>query len=95
MKNNQLEIVRIKNRTCYLINDIFEFADFGFDNILIDEEPYKKILIYGVLQRNLIGAKPLCIRFDEIDEFIIMELDIQYFLLLNNMMTFTLELDTL
>ena len=49
MKNNQLEIVRIKNRTCYLINDIFEFADFGFDNILRDEEPSKKILIYGVL----------------------------------------------
>ena len=51
-------------------DDIIKFEDFDFDNILIDEESHKNILICGISYRKLIGAKPLRIRFDKIDGFI-------------------------
>ena len=44
--------------------------DFGFDNILIDEKLHKNILIYIILYKTLIGAKPLRIRFHKIEGFI-------------------------
>ena len=28
--------IRIKNHTCYYLDDIIKFEDFDFDNILID-----------------------------------------------------------
>ena len=43
---------------------------FDFDNILSDEKFYESIFIYSVLYKALIGAKPLRIRFDKVDEFI-------------------------
>ena len=48
-------------------------VDIDFDNILLDEKPYKtyeNILIYDILYKNFMSAKPLRIRFDEIDGFI-------------------------
>ena len=36
----------------------------------MDERSYKNILIYGILCKNLIGAKPLHIMFNKVDEFI-------------------------
>ena len=62
--------MRIKNRTCYYFNDIIKFEDFDFDNILIDEKSYENTLIYNILYKTLIDAKPLHITFDKIDEFI-------------------------
>ena len=43
---------------------------FDFDNISSDEKFYESIFIYNVLYKALIGAKPLRIRFDKVDEFI-------------------------
>ena len=63
----------IKNCTCYYIDDIMRVVDIDFDNILLDEKPYKtyeNILIYDILYKNFMSAKPLRIRFDEIDGFI-------------------------
>ena len=37
---------------------------------LIDEKSYKNILAYNILYKNVIGARPLRIRFDKIDGFI-------------------------
>ena len=54
----------------------------------------KKILIYHISYKTLIGSKPLCIRFDKIyrlSEFM-MELDISHCLALKNKMLFTTEL---
>ena len=48
-------------------NDIIKFENFDFDNILIDEESPKNILIYDIWYKTLIGAKPLSNRFDKID----------------------------
>ena len=39
-----------------LFRGIIKFDDFDFDNILIDERPYKNILIYDILYRTLISA---------------------------------------
>ena len=43
---------------------------FDFDNILIYEKSHENILIYDILYKNLIGLKPLRIRFGKIDGFI-------------------------
>ena len=44
--------------------------DFHFNNILINEKPYKNILVYNIFYRTLIGAKPLRTKFDKIDKWI-------------------------
>ena len=70
MENIKLKKDSIKNRTCYYFDDIIKFVDFDFDNILLDEKSYENVLIYDILYKTLIGAKPLRIRFDKIDGFI-------------------------
>ena len=62
--------INIKNRTCYYFNDIIKFEDFDLDNILIDEKSYKYISVYNISCKTLIGAKPLGIKFDKVDESI-------------------------
>ena len=44
--------------------------DFDFGNILLNEKSYENILVYDILYKKLIGAKPFCVRFDKINEFI-------------------------
>ena len=70
MEKTELKEVRIKNLTCYYSDDIIKFKYFKFDNILICEKSYKNILIYDILCKNLIGAKPLHIMFDKVNGFI-------------------------
>ena len=41
MQNNEFRKVRIKNRTCYYLDDIIKSEDFDFDNILIDKNLMK------------------------------------------------------
>ena len=48
---NELQKIDIKNRTCYYFNDIIKIEDFNFDNILIDEKLYEKIIIRKVYKR--------------------------------------------
>ena len=48
-------------------------VDIDFDDILLDEQSYKtyeNVLIYDISYKILIGAKPLRIRFNEINGFI-------------------------
>ena len=48
--------------------------DIDFINILLNKKSYKRyenILTYGILYKTYIGSKPLRIRFDDIDGFII------------------------
>ena len=70
MENIKLKKNSIKNRTRYYFDDIIKFVDFDFDNIHLDEKSYENVLIYDILYKTLIGAKPLRIRFDKIDGFI-------------------------
>ena len=50
--NNNLKEISIKNCTCQYFDDIIKFEDFDIDNILIDEKPYKNILVYKILYKT-------------------------------------------
>ena len=39
---NKLKEIDIKNRTCYYFDDIMRVIDVDFNNILLDENLYKK-----------------------------------------------------
>ena len=69
--NNKLKEIDIKKRTCYYFDDIIKFADLDQDNISIDEKSYGSILVYNISYKTLFSAKPLRIRFDKVDGFII------------------------
>ena len=65
--NYELKEINIKNRKCYYLDDIIEIEDFDFGNISIDEKSYENILLYNISYKILIGAKPLRIRFDNVN----------------------------
>ena len=44
--SNKVKDVDIKNRTCYFINDIINIKKFNPNNIKIDKQSYKNIVIY-------------------------------------------------
>ena len=81
-KNNELELVRSKNRTRYYFDDLIKIKYFDFDDVLLDEKSYENILIYDVSFKALIGAKSLCIMFDKVDGFIRVFDGTRYLLLL-------------
>ena len=69
--------------------------EFVFDDILLDENSYENILIYGISYKTLIGAKTLLIMFGKIDGFI-RDYDGTKYLVsfgLENMMPFMVGLD--
>ena len=65
-----LKNINVKNFICYYFHDITKIEDFDLDDILIDEKSYENILVYNISYKNLIAAKPLPIRFDELERFI-------------------------
>ena len=73
---DELKEINIKSHGCYYIDDIIRFCDRDIicNYILSDEklykENYKIIIIYDILCKTSMGAKPLRIRFDKIDGFI-------------------------
>ena len=81
---------------CYYFDDIIKFEDLNLDNSFIDEKLYRSILVYSISYETL-GGKPLRIKFDKIDDLLqfMVELDIQYYLKVKNMIYFTKELDIL
>ena len=76
-------------------------GDLDFDDNLQDkklnESSYENVLVYDISYKTFTGAKPQRIRFDEIDGFIkiMMELDILYYLVLEDIIQFMVELNIL
>ena len=68
--NYKLKEIDIKNRMGYYFNDLLKIEDFVLDNISIDEKSHENNLFYNISYKNLIAAKPLRIRLDEIDGLI-------------------------
>ena len=68
--NNELIEIYIKNVTSCYFNDIIKIEGFDFDNTLLDEKLYKNVLVYDISYKTLIDAKPLHIRFDNVDGLI-------------------------
>ena len=70
MENNEFTKVCIENRTCYDFDDITKFENLQFHNVLMDQKSHENVLIYDILYKNLIGAKSLRIKFNQVDGFI-------------------------
>ena len=68
--NDELKDIDIKNRKRYYFDDIIKIKNSDLDNILINEKSYENILVYNISNKTLIGAKPMCIRFDKVDGFV-------------------------
>ena len=81
MEDNEFSKVCIKNCTCYYFDDIIKFEDFDIDNILIDEKSHENISIYDISNKTLIGSKSLRIRFNSVDEFILVYDGTRYLIL--------------
>ena len=96
-QENEYKKVSIKNCGCYYFDDIINFEDFDFENIFLDKKLNENFFICDLSQKTLVGAKSLCIKFDKLDRLLefMMEVDIQYQLVLKNMMPFLIGLDIL
>ena len=79
--NDNLKKIEIKYRTCYYFDDIIKIEDFDLDSILVVEKSYENILVYNISYESLIDPKPLCIRFNKVDAFIIVSDGVAYFVL--------------
>ena len=66
----ELKEIDIKNRACYYFHDVISGTDINFSSILLDKKLYKNISVYDILYKTSTGSKPLHIRFDKIDGFI-------------------------
>ena len=70
-RKDELNKIDIKNRTCYYFDDIITNRDIYSVDVLLDEKIYENISVCDISYKTLTGPKPLRIRFDEIDGFII------------------------
>ena len=52
-------------------SDIIVGTKINFSNILLDKKLHENISVYSILYKTPTGRKPLCIRFDKINGFII------------------------
>ena len=67
---NELKEIDIKNCVCCYFDDIINGTTINFSNILLDKF-YENISVYNILYKTPIGPKPLRIRFNKRDGFII------------------------
>ena len=56
---------------CYYFDDIINGTKINFSNILVDNKLYENISVYNISYKTPTGPKPLRIRFNKIDGFII------------------------
>ena len=68
---NELRETDIKNHVCYYFDDIINGTKINFSNILLDKKLYDNISVYNISHKTPTSPKPLRIRFDKIDGFII------------------------
>ena len=54
-------------------DDIMDVDNIDVDRILLDKKSYKNILVYDILNKKVIDANPLRIRFNKVDGIIISE----------------------
>ena len=68
---NELKETAIKNCVCYYFDDIIHGTGINLSNILLDKKLYEHISVYLISYKIQTGQKPLHIRFDKTDGFII------------------------
>ena len=67
---NKLKEINIKNRASYYFDGIINGTVINFSNILLDKKIYENISVYDVSYKTQTGPKPLRIKFDKINWFI-------------------------
>ena len=71
MENNELNEVSTKHCMCHYFYDKVKTEDIDFDDILLSKKSYTNVLIFNISYKtDLIGAKTLRTRFDNVDGFI-------------------------
>ena len=68
---NELKEIESKNFVCYYFDDISNGTKINFSHILLNKKLYGNISVYNISYKTLTVSKPLHIRFDKVDEFII------------------------
>ena len=68
---NEIKEIDIKNRARYYFDVIINGTNTNFSNILLDKKLYENISVNNISYETPAGPKPLRIRFDKIDRFII------------------------
>ena len=68
---SKLKEADIKNGVCYYFDDIINGSKISFSNTLLDKKLCESISVYSISYKNRTRPKPLRIRFDKIDGFII------------------------
>ena len=68
---NKLKEIDIKNCACYYFDDIINGTKIYFSNILSDKKLYENVSVYNISYKTPTGPKPLRIRFDKIERFVI------------------------
>ena len=61
----------LKSYMCYYVDDIVNVTIINFNNILLNRKLHEYISVYNISYKCPTGPKPLRIRFDKIDGFII------------------------
>ena len=56
---------------CYCFDDKISDTKINFSNTLFDKKLCEKVSVYNILFKTPAGPKPLRIKFDKIDGFII------------------------
>ena len=81
---NELKEINIKNCVCYHFDDIINGTKVNFSNILLNKEFYENISVYNISYQTSTVPKPLRIRFDKIDGFIVaLDGKIKHFVLID------------
>ena len=55
---------------CYYFDDIIEYVDIYFSDILLDQKLYQNVSVYDISYKTSTRPEPLRIRFDKINGFI-------------------------
>ena len=63
-------------------DDIMDVDNINVDRILLDKKSYKNILVYDILNKKVIDANPLRIRFNKVDGIIMKKVVLQIVLIL-------------
>ena len=56
---------------CYYFDEIINGTKINFSNSLLNKKFYENISVYNISYKTPTGPKPLCIRFNKTDGFII------------------------
>ena len=93
---NELKETDIKNCMCYYFDNITNGTKINFSNILLDKKLYENISISNTLYKTPTGPKPLRIRFDKIDGFLIsLDGKIRHLMIMDCLIRFVTRLNIL